>query len=144
MRNQRIFKPCCGHDSRYVWTATPCNNGHLRVKGADADDEQCALDGDTAAVRCCADQQNASAVSPSSAPCWQLYSGENNCNECDPAARRSVHSATLDASVLHNNFNPSNHLAHHPVICGAANNSTSYTIRIAVCRAQSRVPNCST
>eukprot|EP00662_Eupelagonemidae_sp_cell21_P019564 gene19564-biopygen31693 len=52
----------CGHDERggwrrrngnrvlillYVWTATPCDNGYVRVKGNNADDTQCALDGDT-------------------------------------------------------------------------------------------------
>eukprot|EP00662_Eupelagonemidae_sp_cell21_P014063 gene14063-biopygen38763 len=54
----------CGHDARYVWTATTCDNGHLRVKGNNAGDTQCALDGDTAAVRCCADQYAAPTESP--------------------------------------------------------------------------------
>eukprot|EP00662_Eupelagonemidae_sp_cell21_P009933 gene9933-biopygen11862 len=56
----------CGHDDRYVWTATPCDTGHLRVKGNNAGDTQCALDGDTAAVRCCADRHDAPAASPGS------------------------------------------------------------------------------
>eukprot|EP00662_Eupelagonemidae_sp_cell21_P058037 gene58037-biopygen97702 len=59
----------CGHNARYVWTATPCDNGHMRVKGNNADDQQCALDGDTAAVRCCADQHEAPVTAaPTKAP----------------------------------------------------------------------------
>eukprot|EP00662_Eupelagonemidae_sp_cell21_P057328 gene57328-biopygen58133 len=49
----------CGHDGRYVWTATSCGNGYLQVKGNDADDTQCTPHGEAAAVRCCADQHAA-------------------------------------------------------------------------------------
>eukprot|EP00662_Eupelagonemidae_sp_cell21_P058331 gene58331-biopygen94569 len=57
----------CGHDNRYVWTATACDDGHVRrstrgtpdvrAKGNNAGDTQCAQDGDAAAVRCCADHE---------------------------------------------------------------------------------------